>query len=39
VAARSKVPAAFASSNAGTVGSNPTQGTDVCIVWIYSVFV
>jgi hypothetical protein len=34
VAVRSK-----ASSNAGIVGSNPTQGMDVCIVCIYSVFV
>jgi hypothetical protein len=36
VAARSKTLTAFARSNAGIVGSNPTQGMDVCV---YSVFV
>jgi hypothetical protein len=30
---------AFARSNAGIVGSNPTEGMDVCIVCVYSVFV
>jgi hypothetical protein len=39
VAARSKALNVFARSNAGIVGSNPTQGMDVCIVCIYSVFV
>jgi hypothetical protein len=29
----------FARSNDGIVGSNPTQGMDVYIVCIYSVFV
>jgi hypothetical protein len=28
-----------ARSNAGIVGSNPTQGMDVCIVCVFSVFV
>jgi hypothetical protein len=38
VAARFKAWTVFARSNAGIVGSNPTQGMDVC-VYIYSVFV
>jgi hypothetical protein len=38
VAARSKAWTVFAHSNAGIVGSNPNQGTDVCIC-VYSVFV
>jgi hypothetical protein len=37
VAARSKAWAVFAPSYSGIVGSNPTQGMDVCIVYIYSV--
>jgi hypothetical protein len=36
VAARSKAWNAFARSNTGIVGSNPTEGIDVCV---YSVFV
>jgi hypothetical protein len=39
VAARSQELTAFARSNAGIVGSNPTQDMDVCIVCVYSVFV
>jgi hypothetical protein len=39
VAARCKAWTVFARSNAGVVGSNPTQGIDVCIVFISSVFV
>jgi hypothetical protein len=39
VVARSKGRTVFTLSNAGIVGSNPTQCMDVCIVWIYSVFV
>jgi hypothetical protein len=31
VAARSKAGNVFARSNAGIVGSNPTQGMDVCL--------
>jgi hypothetical protein len=31
VAARSKVRTVFVSSNAEIVGSNPTQGMDVCV--------
>jgi hypothetical protein len=38
VAARSKAWTVFARSNAGIVGSNPTQGMDVCIVCVYYVF-
>jgi hypothetical protein len=38
VAARSKAWTVFARSDAGIVGSNPTQGMDVCIVCVYSVF-
>jgi hypothetical protein len=38
VAARSKAWTMFARSNAGFVGSNPSQGTDV-FVRVYSVFV
>jgi hypothetical protein len=38
VAARSKARTVFAPSNAGIVGSNPTQGMDVCIMCVYSVF-
>jgi hypothetical protein len=37
VVARSKASTVFARSNAGFVGSNPTQGMDV--VCVYSVFV
>jgi hypothetical protein len=36
VAARSNAWNVFARSNTGIVGSNPTQGMDVCV---YSVFV
>jgi hypothetical protein len=39
VAARSKAWTVFASSNTGIVGSDPTQGMDVCIVYLCSVFV
>jgi hypothetical protein len=38
VAARFKTWTVFARSKAGIVGSNPTQGMDVCVC-IYSVFV
>jgi hypothetical protein len=38
VAAQSEAWTAFAHSNAGIVGLNPTQGMDVCVC-IYSVFV
>jgi hypothetical protein len=38
VAAQPKAWTVFARSNAGNVGSNPTQGMDVC-VYVYSVFV
>jgi hypothetical protein len=38
LAARSEAWTVFARSNAGIVGSNPTQGMDVC-VYVYSVFV
>jgi hypothetical protein len=38
VAALSKARTVFARSNAGIVGSNPTQGMDVCVC-VYSVFV
>jgi hypothetical protein len=38
VAAQSKTLTVFGHSNAGIVGSNPTQGMDVC-VFVYSVFV
>jgi hypothetical protein len=38
VAALSKAWTVFARSNAGIVGSNPTQGMDVC-VWVYCVYV
>jgi hypothetical protein len=38
VDAHSKAWTVFARSNAGIVGSNPTQGTDVCVVCVYSVF-
>jgi hypothetical protein len=34
-----KVAGADHSGRAGIVGSNPTQGMDVCIMCIYSVFV
>jgi hypothetical protein len=37
VASRSEAWNVFARSNAGIVGSNPTQGMDVC-VWVYFVF-
>jgi hypothetical protein len=37
VAARSKAWTVFARSDGGIVGSNPTQGMDVC-VFVYSVF-
>jgi hypothetical protein len=39
VAARSKARIVFARKNAGIEGSNPTQGMDVCIMCLYSVFV
>jgi hypothetical protein len=39
VAAPPKAWTAFARSNAGIVGSNPTQNMDVCVVYVYSVFV
>jgi hypothetical protein len=39
VAAQSNAWTVFARSNARIVGSNPTQGMDVCIVCVYSVFV
>jgi hypothetical protein len=39
VAARSEAWTVFPRSNPGIVGSNHTQGMDVCIVCIYSVFV
>jgi hypothetical protein len=38
VAARSQARIVFARANAGIVGSNPTQGMDVCVC-VYSVFV
>jgi hypothetical protein len=38
VAARSKAWTVFVRSNTGIVGSNSTQGMDVC-VYVYSVFV
>jgi hypothetical protein len=38
VVALSKAWTVFAQSNAGIVGSNPTQGMDVCVC-VYSVFV
>jgi hypothetical protein len=38
VAARFKAWTVFARSNAGILGSNPTQGMDVCVC-VYSVFV
>jgi hypothetical protein len=38
VAARPKARTVFARSNAGIVGSKPTQCKDVCIVCVYSVF-
>jgi hypothetical protein len=38
VAARFKAWTVFACSNAGYVGSNSTQGMDICIMCIYSVF-
>jgi hypothetical protein len=37
VTARSKAWTVFARSNAMIVGSNPTQGMEVCVVYIYSV--
>jgi hypothetical protein len=39
LAVRSEVWTVFARSNTRIVGSNPTQGMDVCIVCVYSVFV
>jgi hypothetical protein len=39
VAARSKAWTVFVRSNAGIVGLNPAQGMDVCIMYVYSVFV
>jgi hypothetical protein len=39
VTARSKTLTVFVVSKAGIVGSNPTQGIDVCIVCVHSVFV
>jgi hypothetical protein len=38
VTAQSEAWTAFACSNAGIVGSKPTQGLDVCVC-VYSVFV
>jgi hypothetical protein len=38
-AAQSKAWTVYARSNTGIVGSNPTQGMDVCIVCVYSMFV
>jgi hypothetical protein len=38
VAERSKACTAFARSEAGTVGSNATQGMDVCCVCAFFVF-
>jgi hypothetical protein len=38
IAARCKAWTVFARSNAGIVGSKPTQGMDVCIACIYPVF-
>jgi hypothetical protein len=38
VATRSKVLTVFARSNAGIMGSNPTQDMDVCVC-VYSVIV
>jgi hypothetical protein len=37
VAARSKPWTLFARSNSGTVGSNPTQGMDVCVFILFVV--
>jgi hypothetical protein len=39
VAARSEAWTLFASSNTAIVGSNPTEGIDVCVVCVYSVCV
>jgi hypothetical protein len=39
VTARSKAWISSARSNAEIVGSNPNQGMNVSIVWVYSVFV
>jgi hypothetical protein len=39
VAVRSKPRTVFARSDAGIVGSNPTQSMDVWCVCVYSVFV
>jgi hypothetical protein len=39
VAAQSKAWTVFARSDAGIVGSNPTEGMDVCIGCVYSVYV
>jgi hypothetical protein len=39
VVVRSKTCTVFACYNAGIVCSNPTQGMDVCIVCVYSMFV
>jgi hypothetical protein len=36
---RSEARIVFARSKAGIVGLSPTQGMDVCIVCIYSMFV
>jgi hypothetical protein len=38
VVARSKVWTVFARLNAGIVGSNPVEGIEFCIVWVYAVF-
>jgi hypothetical protein len=38
VTARSKARTVLGPSNAEIVGSNPTQGMDVCIVCVYPVF-
>jgi hypothetical protein len=38
VAARSKARNVFARSNAGIVGSNPTQGMNVCVYYVFVLF-
>jgi hypothetical protein len=38
VAERSKACTAFVRSEAGIVGSNPTQGMDVLCVWVCAFF-
>jgi hypothetical protein len=39
VAERAKVCTVFARSEAGIVGSNPTQGKDVSYVYVFILFV